>query len=315
MDLSATHIHLLLNHVPTVGFAIGLGLFVIGLIAKSEHLKVASLVILVGIALITVPVFVTGGAAQQDICVASNVPDPCPDEAVSRTMIEMHEGAAFLSMYLIFLAGGFAWLGLWQWRRIQRIPAWNVAAVLIVGVLGFVTVAQAANIGGEIRHPEIRVTQESTEMQLARVVGNFIANTPWTFAAVETIHMIGLTMLMGVVLLIDLKMLGFMPTVPYVTLDRLLPWGVLAFGLNAATGMLFFVAAPYQYVGNPSFNWKLGFLMAAGLNTLLFTFDPTWMREGQPAPRYSKALAVTALVAWVGVMFFGSMLPFLGQAF
>ena len=34
----------------------------------------------------------------------------------------MHEGAAFLSMYIIFLAGGFAWLGLWQWRRMQRIP-------------------------------------------------------------------------------------------------------------------------------------------------------------------------------------------------
>ena len=79
MDLSATHLHLLLNHVPTVGFVIGLGLFVVGLIAKSDHLKVASLVILVGIALVTVPVFVTGGAAEEDICVASNVAGPCPD--------------------------------------------------------------------------------------------------------------------------------------------------------------------------------------------------------------------------------------------
>ena len=58
-------------------------------------------------------------------------------------------------------------------------------------------------------------------------------------------------MLLGVVLLIDLKILGFMPTVPYVTLDLLLPWGILAFGLNAVTGMLFFVAAAYQYVETP----------------------------------------------------------------
>ena len=77
MDLSATHLHLLLNHVPTVGFVIGLGLFVIGLIAKSDHLKVASLVIMVGIALVTVPVFVTGGAAEERICVASDVAGPC----------------------------------------------------------------------------------------------------------------------------------------------------------------------------------------------------------------------------------------------
>lgn len=315
MDLSATHLHLLLNHVPTIGFIIGLGLFIIGLVAKSDDLKVGSLVTLVGVALITVPVFVTGGAAQQQICVASNVPGPCPDSAISRTLIEMHEGAAFLSLYVIVFTGGFAWLALWQYRRIRRIPAWNVAAVLILSFVALATVAQAANLGGEIRHPEIRVTQESTEPPLARVVGTFIANTPWTFAATETLHMIGLTLLIGVVLLIDLKVLGFMPSVPYVTLDRLLPWGILGFGLNATTGMLFFVAATYQYVENIAFNWKLAFLMAAGLNTLLFTFDPTWTREGQPAPAYSKALAVTALGLWVGVMFWGSMLPFIGQAF
>lgn len=315
IDLSATHLHLLLNHVPTVGFVIGLGLFIIGLIAKSDHLRVASLVVLVGISLVTVPVFVTGGAAQQRICTPSNVPGPCPDEMVSRTLIEMHEGAAFLAMYLIFLVGGFAWLALWQHRRLQRIPAWNIAAIVIIAVIALGQVSLAATLGGEIRHPEIRVTAESADPQLARVVGLFIANTPWTFAATETIHMLGLTMLMGVVLLIDLKVLGFMPTVPYVTLDRLLPWGILGFGLNAATGMLFFVAATYQYVENVAFNWKLGFLMAAALNTLLFTFDPTWMREGQPAPRYSKALAVTALGLWVGVMFWGTMLPFIGQAF
>jgi hypothetical protein len=315
MDLSATHLHLLLNHVPTVGFIIGLGLFILGLIARSEHLKVASLVVLIGVALVTVPVFVTGGAAEQQLCVASNVPGPCPDAAVSRTLIEMHEGAAFIAMYIILFAGGLAWLGLWQHRRIGRIPTWNVVLLLIVSLVAVATVAQAANLGGEIRHPEIRVTQESPDPPISRVVGTFIAQTPWTFAATETLHMIGLTLLIGVVLLIDLKILGFMPSLPYATLDRLLPWGILGFGLNASTGMLFFVAAAYQYVENLAFNWKLVFLMAAGMNMLLFTFDPTWTREGQPAPAYSKAIAVTALGLWVGVMFWGTMLPFIGQAF
>ncbi len=315
MDLSATHLHLLLNHVPTVGFFIGIGLFIVGLVFKSRDLKVAGLVTLVGISFVTIAVFVTGGSAQTKICVGTDVPGPCPDEAVSRTLIEMHEGAALIALYLIQFVGGFAWLALWQHRRLQRIPAWNVVAILLLSVLAMATVAQAASIGGEIRHPEIRVTADATEPQFARAVGLFIANTPWTFAAVETMHMLGLTLLMGVVLLIDLKVLGFMPTVPFATLDRILPWGILGYGLNALTGMLFFVAASYQYVDNPSFNWKLVFLMFAGLNTLLFTFDPGWMREGRPASAYSKTLAVTALCFWICVMFFGTMLPFIGQAF
>ena len=61
MDL--THAHLLLNHVPTVGFVIGLMLFVISLIAGNAELKRASLVIFVGIALVTLPTYVTGNAA------------------------------------------------------------------------------------------------------------------------------------------------------------------------------------------------------------------------------------------------------------
>jgi len=51
MDLSPTHLHLLLNHFPTIGFIIGLTLYVAALYAKSDHLKQAALVIFVGVAI------------------------------------------------------------------------------------------------------------------------------------------------------------------------------------------------------------------------------------------------------------------------
>ena len=315
MDLSAAHLHLLLNHFPTVGFVIATGLLVAGLATRSDHLKVASLVTMVGIALLTIPVFVTGSAAQTQICLGVDVPGPCPDEAISRVLIEMHEGVAFIALIFIVFTGGLAWLGLWQHRRIQRIPQWNLVLVVLLTLATLGTVTQAANLGGEIRHTEIRITEEATEPPLGRQIANYIALSPSSFASLETLHMIGLTLLIGVVLLIDLKLLGYLPSVPYATVDRLLPWGILGFGLNAITGMTLFVGATYQYVDNPAFEWKVGFLMAAGLNMLFFTFDPAWKREGQPAPARSKALAVTALALWVGVMFWGSMLPFIGQAF
>jgi hypothetical protein len=315
MDFSAAHIHLLLNHFPTIGFFIGLALLVFGWVLRSDHLKVASFVTLVGIALISIPVYATGNGAQQQICGPLATPGPCEDVAVSRILIEMHESLAFISYILIVFVGGLAWLGLWLFRRLGKIPTWNLVAVLVLGLIAFGTVAQAANIGGEIRHTEIRITEEATEPPFGRRIANFINSSPFAWAANEATHMVGLSLVIGIVLLINLKVLGFAPLLTYSTLNRLLPWGILGFGLNAITGMLFFLAASYQYVGNPSFEWKLVFLMIAGLSMLLSTLDPTWEREGQSPPVYSKALAGSTLILWVGVMFWGSMLPFIGQAF
>ena len=314
MDFSAAHIHLLLNHVPTVGFSIGLALLVFGFLLKSDHLKVASLVILVGIAILSIPTYASGSGAQEQICGPLTNSGPCEDAAVPRTIIEMHESLAFVSYVMIVLVGGLSWLGLWQFRRLGRLPAWNLVAVLVLSLITFGTVVQAANIGGEIRHPEIRITPEATEPTIGRVIADAINSSPWAWAANEALHMTGMTLVMAIVLLIDVKLLGFAPKMSYATIDRLLPWGILGFGLNAITGMMFFLAAAYQYVGNVAFNWKLVFLMAAALNMLIFTLDHSWT-DDQPTPAYSKVLAGSVLVFFVGTMFWGSMLPFIGQAF
>lgn len=317
MDLSPTHIHLLLNHFPTVGFIIGIGLFVLALIANSDHLKVGSLVVFIGISFITIPAYTTGNAAEIALCAAAEtgLPGPCTEEGVSRTLMEMHEGAAFVAMIFMMITGGVAWFGLWEHRRLKHLPRGTAMAVLVLAILTLATVSRAASIGGEIRHPEIRVTQETTDIPISRLVGNYVRDTPWTWIAAETLHFIGLTLLIGVVLLIDLKIFGFLPAVSYATLDRLLPWAILGFGLNTVTGMLFYVAAYYQYHNNPAFYWKLAFILLAGLNTLIFSFDRGWENDARPAPIHSKALAGAALFLWVGVMFWGSMLPFIGNAF
>src|SRR5688500_7880662 len=136
MDLSPTHLHLLLNHFPTIGFIIGLTLFVAALYANSDHLKQAALVIFVGVAIITIPTYASGNAAQTALCVAEGS-DPCADTNLSRPLIEAHEGAAFGAMMMMFVTGGFAWLGLYQYRRLLRMPRWNAATVLVLALLTF----------------------------------------------------------------------------------------------------------------------------------------------------------------------------------
>ena len=69
-------------------------------------------------------------------------------------------------------------------------------------------------------------------------------------------------------------------------------------------------------VNNPAFFWKLIFLVLAGANTLYFTFDQSWATgTGRDVSMVSKAAAVSAMFLWVGVMYWGSMLPFIGNAF
>src|ERR1700722_740970 len=110
------HIHLLLNHFPTIGNIIGGGLFLFALITKSDDLKRASLIVLLGIALISLPTYMSGNAAQDAI---KTLP------GVSQSLIETHEGAALVAMGFMELTGAFAWLALWQLRRLARVPNWN----------------------------------------------------------------------------------------------------------------------------------------------------------------------------------------------
>jgi hypothetical protein len=308
MDL--THIHLLLNHFPTIGYIIGGGLFVLSLVTKSDDLKRASLVVLLGIALIAIPTYMSGNGAQDGI---KSLP------GVSKSMIETHEGAALVAIGFMLFTGAFAWLGLWQFRRLAHIPAWNLAVILVLTLVSFGLMARASNLGGEIRHAEIRAGQGTVtaEGALARTVGSFATDTPWMWPTCETLHFVGLSLLCGVVFLVDLRVLGVMRGVSFAALHRLLPWAALGFGVNVLTGMLFFVGIPGQYIHNAAFYWKIGLVMLAGANALYFTlFDEPWsLGPGEDAPLTAKVFAASAMVLWVAVMYCGSMLPFLGNSF
>jgi hypothetical protein len=123
--------------------------------------------------------------------------------------------------------------------------------------------------------------------------------------------------LFGVAALVDLRMLGMMRSISFNALHRLLPWGILGFGINMITGMLFFIGAPGQYTSNPVFEWKMILILVTGVNVLYFTiFDEPWeVGSNMDAPMGAKAIAASALVLVLGVLYCGRMLPFLGNAF
>jgi hypothetical protein len=316
MDLA--HIHLLLNHFPTIGTIIGGGLFLLALIANSDDLKRASLVVLLGISLLSIPTYMSGNGAPDAI---KSIP------GVSKSLIAAHEGAALLGMVFMLPTGAFAWLGLWQFRRLGRVPKWNLAVILILTLASLGLMIRASNLGGAIHHAEIREAESPTSQApappsdepqgLARKVGSFVTDTPWMWPTCETLHFVGLSLLLGVVLVVDLRVLGVMRGVSFQSLHRLLPWAALGFGVNIGTGMLFFVGIPGQYIKNPAFYWKIGLAMLAGLNALYFTvLDEPWsLGAKEDAPLTAKIAAGSAMLLWLGVLYFGSMLPFMGNSF
>lgn len=312
--MNLAHIHLLLNHFPTVGTIIALGLFLIAIIRNNDDLKRTSLGVFCLIALISIPVYESGKAAEQMIADTAGV---------SQTFIETHEDAALLAFIVMMFTGVFAWFGLWQYRRKSRPAAWTIFGVLLLSVVTMALMARAATLGGEIRHPEIMAAQLSPEeiapetaWVTAAAVAGFVNENPWVWSTCETLHFIGLSFLFGAVALWNLRMLGLMKNVPFTGLP-LLPLGMLGFAINVLTGMLFFIATPGQYTENIAFYWKMAFVLIGGANIIyLMLFDEAWEAEpGADAPFPIKVVAGSTIFLWVGVIYFGRMLPFLGNSF
>src|SRR5438874_4542595 len=102
--MNFAHLHLLLNHFPVIGTAIGLGLFLMALLGKNDHLKRASLTVFAVMALLSIPTFTSGVGARVMIK---------GDPTVSDVLIQRHEGAAMLSFWIIEVLGALSLVGLW----------------------------------------------------------------------------------------------------------------------------------------------------------------------------------------------------------
>ena len=315
--VNLAHLHLLLNHVPTVGSVVALGLLLLALVRRDEHLKHAGLEVLFVIAVLTLPVYMSGVAAHQKL---RDQPE------VSDNAIRVHQDAALAGFTVTEFAGFVAWIALWQSRRRGRAARGLVPAATVLTVVALALMARAANLGGEIRHPEIRADLAAGAAAAAGDPEQFVTiedqhvmvNSPWVWPAAETVHFLGLSLSFGVLLAVNLRILGVMRQVPFADVHRLLPWGMLGFGANLITGMLFFIGQPKQYIDSAPFYWKVVFLMIAGANFLYLTvFKKAWTDDvsGWDASLADKAMAVSSLFAWLVVLYGGRMLPFIGHAF
>ena len=147
----------------------------------------------------------------------------------------------------------------------------------------------------------------------------FVNGNDWAWPLFEIFHFVGMALLIGTVGLVDLRVLGFGKGIPIAQLERLIPWGIAGFVMNAATGFVFVagnpVGGPMYYLTNLALQIKLVLILLAGVNLFIFYFGgiaratDAVPADGE-APASAKVIAGVSLVLWFSVIFFGRLIMY-----
>ncbi len=145
-------------------------------------------------------------------------------------------------------------------------------------------------------------------------LGEAMRQSMWLYPAVETLHIVGFSILIGAIVSFDLRVLGLGQGIPLAKAGRfLLPVALCGFALAAPMGFLLFTTEATSIAENPSFRIKMVLLILAGLNALLFHVGP-WRSiaawgEGA-APSFARATAALSMLLWLGVLAGGRLIAY-----
>ena len=143
----------------------------------------------------------------------------------------------------------------------------------------------------------------------------YLRHSTWGFAIIETVHLLGLAVLGGAILIVDLRLLGIgLRHQPISRVAReLSPILLGSLGVMLMSGALLVMTGPMKYYHSPSFRLKtVFFLLAVAFN---FTLHRSAVRSdaASTGSAWPKVAAVVSLVLWLGVGLAGRAIGFLGM--
>src|SRR4029077_14826531 len=145
----------------------------------------------------------------------------------------------------------------------------------------------------------------------ASFLGHWIKNSKWDFAILETFHILGITVLIGSILVVNLSLLGFgLRQISTAQLARELePWSLAALGFTMVTGIPMFLSEAVRLGLNEPFFFKM-ILLCLGL-PIHFTIRRRAIRPGaEDNVRFGKLAAYLSLISWFGVALAGRAIAF-----
>jgi hypothetical protein len=141
----------------------------------------------------------------------------------------------------------------------------------------------------------------------------------WVFPAAEVAHFVGLCLLMGAMLIIDLRLLGFARhRVSIEATLGLIPAAIVGLLLNFASGIVFLCAQPNNYWPSLAFKLKLLAVTIGAANAVWFKYAEAPRLAGVPdnfePGTQTKVIAALSLIVWTVVIVLGRMLPFVSTS-
>lgn len=144
--MSSAHWHLVLVHMPVLFVPFAVLILITGLWRQQAVLQKLAAALFVASALVAIPTFLTGEPAEEQV---EDLPQ------VSESAIEVHEEAAELAFYLTLVAGGLG-LGVLLAGRREKLKHLLQMGLVAAGIASSLALLRAANLGGQVRHSEIR---------------------------------------------------------------------------------------------------------------------------------------------------------------
>ena len=129
----------------------------------------------------------------------------------------------------------------------------------------------------------------------------------WAYPALEVVHIVGIALLLGNLVLLELRVFGRGAALPVKDLARLsLSVALSGFGLAAASGLLMFATQPAELLSNRVFTLKMLLLMLAGCNAAWFHGRRSLARLDGLA----RAQMLASTVVWLAVVACGRWIAY-----
>ena len=144
-------------------------------------------------------------------------------------------------------------------------------------------------------------------------LGEAVRSLWWAFATLETLHFLGLCMLIGAMIVVDLRLIGYFKQASIKAVLVLTHVAIAGFVINTLSGIGFVASNPTVYYTNPAFRLKVLLIVIAGLNVAWFELKERKkllaLPEGADPDGETKFVATLSLVLWFGVLILGRLLP------
>lgn len=137
-------------------------------------------------------------------------------------------------------------------------------------------------------------------------LGIYIREAAWGFPIALSLHAVGMAMVLGVVIVANLRVLGYATGVPILRYSQLWPWAWFGFAINLASGFALYASHATEYTFQWVFMLKLGLLAVGGI---LLKLMMDGIRSGWDEPK-TKLFAAASLACWVGAVVTGRLMAY-----